>query len=92
MTTQSMHAAWYEKQGDPQDVIQYGEMPVPNPGAGEVRVKIHASAVNPSDTKTRGGWGGIVMPFPLVIPHNDGAGTIDSVGEGVPTSRIGERV
>ena len=72
--------------------MQYGEMPVPNKREGEVRVKIQASAVNPSDTKTRGGWGGIAMPFERVIPHNDGAGVIDSVGEGVPTSRIGERV
>jgi NAD(P)H dehydrogenase (quinone) len=91
-TTQTMQAVWYERQGDAQTVLQYGEMSVPAPGAGEVRVKLHASAVNPSDTKTRSGWGGITMPFPRVIPHNDGAGVIDSVGEGVPTSRIGERV
>lgn len=90
--TQTMQAAWYEKQGAAKDVMQYGEMPVPEPGSGEVRVKIHASGVNPSDTKTRGGWGGMAMPFGRVIPHNDGAGVIDSVGEGVPTSRIGERV
>lgn len=89
---QTMQAAWYEKQGAAKDVMQYGEMPVPNPCAGEVRVKIHASGVNPSDIKTRGGWGGMAMPFGRVIPHNDGAGVIDSVGDGVPTSRIGERV
>ena len=91
-TTKTMQAAWYEKQGAAQDVIQFGEMPVSNPGTGEVRVKLHASGVNPSDTKTRSGWGGMAMPFPRVVPHNDGAGVIESVGEGVPTSRIGERV
>lgn len=89
---QTMYAAWYEQQGAAREVIQSGEQPMPSPGAGEVRVKVYASGVNPSDTKTRSGWGGISMPFPLVIPHNDGAGVIDSVGEGVPTSRIGERV
>lgn len=92
MEQKTMQAAWYEKQGSAQDVIVYGDMPVPNPGAGEVRVKIHASAVNPSDTKSRSGWGGIQKQFERVIPHNDGAGIIDSVGEGVPSSRIGERV
>lgn len=90
--TQLMRAAWYEQQGPAQEVIQYGEMPVLDPGLGEVLVRVHASGVNPSDTKTRGGWGGIAMPFPRVIPHNDGAGVIDSLGEGVPNSRTGERV
>jgi len=44
-TTKTMQAAWYEKQGAA-NVIQYGEMPVPNPGAGEVRGQVHASGVN----------------------------------------------
>lgn len=92
VTQTTMRAAWYEQQGDAQDVIQSGEMPLPQPDAGKVRVKIHASGVNPSDTKSRSGWGGIAMPYPRVIPHEDGAGVIDAVGEGVPTSRIGDRV
>lgn len=87
-----MQAAWYEKQGEAKDVINYGEMPISNPEAGEVLVKIHTSGVNPSDTKSRSGWGGLGMSFPRVIPHNDGAGVIEGVGEGVDTSRIGERV
>lgn len=91
-TAQSMHAAWYEKQGPARDVIQYGEMPVPEPGPGEVRVKVHASGVNPSDTKARSGWGGGTLQFPRIIPHQDGSGVIESVGEGVPTTRINERV
>jgi NADPH2:quinone reductase len=91
-TTQTMHAAWYDKQGAAQEVIQYGEMPVPDLGPSEVRVKVYASGVNPSDTKGRSGWGGSTLKFPRVILHQDGAGVIESVGEGVPTSRIGERV
>ena len=87
-----MQASWYEKQGEAKDVIQYGEMPVPDLKADEVLVKIYASAVNPSDTKSRSGWGGIETSFPRVIPHNDGAGVIEQVGEGVDNSRIGERV
>ena len=88
----TMLAAWYEKQGEAKDVIEYGKMPIPSPEAGEVLIKVGASGVNPSDTKSRSGWGGIPMSFPRVIPHNDGAGVIESVGEGVNDSRIGERV
>lgn len=87
-----MKAIWYEKQGAAKDVLQFGEMSAPVPAKGEVRVKIHASGVNPSDTKTRSGWGELPMQFSRVIPHNDGAGIIESVGEGVKTSRVGERV
>ncbi|MGK7949505.1 MAG: NADPH:quinone reductase [Xenococcaceae cyanobacterium] len=89
---QLMQAAWYEQQGAAQEVIQYGEMPIPQPGAGEVKVKIFASGVNPSDTKVRSGWGSIPQSFDRIIPHQDGAGVIESVGEGVSTDRIGERV
>ncbi|MGD1910149.1 MAG: NADPH:quinone reductase [Rivularia sp. (in: cyanobacteria)] len=89
---QLMQAAWYEKQGAAKEVIHYQEMPIPEPGAGEVRVKIHASGVNPSDTKSRGGWGGFEQKFERIIPHQDGAGVIESVGEGVANSRINERV
>ncbi|MBV9544825.1 MAG: NADPH:quinone reductase [Chloroflexi bacterium] len=86
-----MRAAWYERQGDPQDVLQVGERDRPEPRAGEVRVRIHASGVNPSDTYGRSGRQA-PMAFPWVIPHQDGAGVIDAVGGGVPTDRVGERV
>jgi NADPH2:quinone reductase len=70
-----------------------GDVPDPQPGPGEVRVKVHFSGINPTDTKLRGGWdGNMEMPFPRVIPHQDGSGLIDAVGPGVPRSRIGERV
>lgn len=67
-------------------------MPLPLPAAGEVRIKLACSGVNPSDVKTRNGLRVKLMPFPLVVPHHDGAGVIDAVGAGVAASRIGERV
>lgn len=88
-----MKAAWYEKKGPAADVLTIGEMSTPTPAAGEVLVAIRASAVNPSDTKGRGGArGNTAMPFPRIIPHQDGAGVIEAVGEGVSASRVGERV
>jgi NADPH2:quinone reductase len=86
-----MRAAWYERQGEPADVLRVGLLDRPEPDAGEVRVRIEASGVNPSDTYGRRG-GAAPMAFPRVIPHQDGAGVIDSVGSGVPSERIGERV
>ncbi len=88
-----MKAAYYDQKGPASQVLKIGSVPEPQPGPGEVRVKVHFSAVNPSDTKARGGWDGVMqMPFPRVIPHQDGAGVIDRVGPGVPASRTGERV
>jgi NADPH2:quinone reductase len=63
----------------------------PAPGPGEVRVRLLASGVNPSDVKNRAGLTRKIA-FPRVIPHSDGAGEIDRVGDGVAHSRVGERV
>lgn len=87
-----MKAAWYEKQGNAQEVLKVGELPTPTPEQGEVRVKVRFSGINPGDTKKRSDWMGFGMSYPLVVPHSDGSGVIDSVGEGVDESRIGERV
>jgi NADPH:quinone reductase len=84
-----MKAAWYEKNGAAKEVLVVGEMPTPEPGAGEVRVKLATSGVNPSDVKSRRGR---PLAFPRIVPHSDGAGVIDKVGSGVPESRLGERV
>jgi NADPH:quinone reductase len=84
-----MRAAFYEKNGSARDVLKVGEVDTPRPGPGEVRVKVAASGVNPSDVKARIGSTRKIV-FPRVIPH--GAGTIDMVGDGVPATRIGERV
>jgi len=88
-----MHAAWYERKGAAREVLQIGQMAQPEPGLGEVRVRVAVSGINPSDTKNRGGWlGQSAMPFPHIVPHQDGAGEIDAVGADVPASRVGERV
>jgi NADPH2:quinone reductase len=60
--------------------------------AGEVRVRLARSGVNPGDTKKREGWLGSAMPYPRVIPHSDGAGVVDRVGVGVAEELVGRRV
>jgi NADPH:quinone reductase len=87
-----MLAAWYDRQGPAAEVLQIGEMPDPEPGPGEVRVRVRISGINPGDTKKRAGWQGTPMSFPRIIPHSDGAGVIDAVGQGVDGNRIGQRV
>lgn len=88
-----MKAAYYEKKGPASQVLVLGELPDPKPEAGEVRVKVRFSGLNPTDTKLRGGWDGAMeMPFPRIVPHQDGSGEIDRVGAGVPQARVGERV
>jgi NADPH2:quinone reductase len=88
-----MKAAYYEKKGPASRVLALGELPDPQPAAGEVRVKVRFSGLNPTDTKLRGGWDGAMeMPFPRIVPHQDGSGEIDRVGPGVPQTRVGERV
>jgi NADPH2:quinone reductase len=67
-------------------------MEAPDPGPGEVRVRVALSGVNPGDAKKRGDWLGYGMPFPRIVPHSDGAGVVERVGEGVDSARVGERV
>jgi NADPH2:quinone reductase len=86
-----MRAAYYEKNGPADEVLHVGEVETPKPGPGEVRVRLATSGVNPSDVKTRAGLARKIA-FPRVIPHSDGAGEIDMVGEGVAAARVGERV
>lgn len=87
-----MRAALYSRTGPARDVLSIAERPRPDPGAGEVRVRVAWSGVNPSDVKSRAGTRSKVLPYAEVIPHSDGAGIIDAVGAGVPSERIGERV
>ena len=86
-----MRAAYYEKNGSAAEVLKVAEVETPKPGPGEVRVRLRASGVNPSDVKTRAGTVRKIA-FPRVIPHSDGAGEIDAVGDGVSPKRVGERV
>jgi NADPH2:quinone reductase len=85
-----MQAAWYEQNGAAREVLRLGKIADPEPGPGEVRVRLHFSGVNPSDVKARGGSRKIM--WPQLIPHSDGAGEIDRVGEGVSKQRVGQRV
>ncbi|MEQ1759946.1 MAG: NADPH:quinone reductase [Vicinamibacterales bacterium] len=86
-----MRAAMYSVNGAAKDVLTLVDLPTPSPGTGEVRVKVACSGVNPSDVKTRLGLR-LKMGFPQVVPHSDGAGVIDAVGDGVNPSRVGDRV
>jgi len=87
-----MRAAWYTKTGAAAEVLEIGESATPEPGPGEVRVRLHASGVNPSDVKSRRGRPDRPMAFPRIVPHSDGAGVIDALGAGVPEGRLNERV
>jgi NADPH:quinone reductase len=87
-----VRAVWYDRQGAAGEVLQVGDLAAEEPGPGEVRVRVTRSGINAGDIKKRRGWLGSVMPFPRVIPHSDGAGVIESVGEGVDSPRIGQRV
>lgn len=86
-----MRAAVYDRLGPAAEVLKVIEIDRPDPGPGQVRVRIEASGVNPTDWKSRGGS----TPRPVSgfqIPHHDGAGVIDAVGEGVAPGREGQRV
>jgi NADPH2:quinone reductase len=87
-----MRAATYTELGPAAEVLRIGEVDTPEPGAGELRVKIHTSGVNPSDWKARLRGRGGAIPFPQIIPHSDGAGVVDAVGEGADEARLGQRV
>jgi NADPH2:quinone reductase len=86
-----MRIACYERNGAAADVLRLETIEDPRPGPGEVRVRLRCSGVNPSDVKSRAGLTRKIA-FPRVIPHSDGAGAIDLVGDGVSPARKGERV
>lgn len=87
-----MRAILYERTGPAADVLRVSDVRAPSAAPGEVLVRIAASGINPADVKRRAGWGGMQMGHPRIIPHCDGAGTIEAVGAGVSADRIGQRV
>lgn len=87
-----MQAVQYTTLGPAREVLHLVEVPKPEPGRGEVLVRIAASGVNPADVKKRAGVGNMASPTDPVIPHADGAGVIVAVGEGIGSSWVGRRV
>lgn len=87
-----MKAAYFESFGSAKDSLKVGSWEQPQPKKGEVLVRLATSGVNPSDVKKRAGSFPDLLDEGPVIPHSDGAGVIEAVGNGVPDSRIGERV
>lgn len=89
-----MRAVTYTQFGPAQDVLRLVDMPTPTPAAGEVLVRLAYSGANPSDAKARSGTrpGVTTPPFDVIIPHSDGSGVIEAVGDGVESARVGERV
>lgn len=85
-------AVIYTHTGEP-SVLHLIERPIPAPGAGEVRVQVRVSGVNPTDWKSRQGSApDQPLAFPEIVPNQDGAGIIDAVGPGVEGFVIGQRV
>lgn len=88
-----MQAVFYRGFGAAERVLTFGPLPTPEPGPGEVLVRLRASGVNPSDVNLRAGARpGAAMPYPFVVPHSDGAGEIAAVGDGVDPARLATRV
>jgi NADPH2:quinone reductase len=86
-----MKAIVYARTGGP-DVLQLADRPVPEPGPGQVRVKVHVAGVNPTDWKFRSGATSMGPGFAEQVPGQDGSGVIDAVGAGVDAERTGQRV
>src|SRR5258705_1070105 len=85
-----MRAGWYDRQGAADEVLVCGELPTPEAGYSEVRVRLEASGVNPSDAYRR--RGPPAMEDPRVVTNSDGAGVVDRVGPGVPGHWLRNRV
>jgi NADPH:quinone reductase-like Zn-dependent oxidoreductase len=73
------------------DVLEYGDRPDPKPGPDQVNVRLHSAALNHLDLWVREGWPGLKLPLPH-IPGADGAGEIETLGEGVSGWQVGDRV
>jgi NADPH2:quinone reductase len=85
-----VRAISYGRLGDP-SVLELVERPVPEPGEGELRIRVLVSGVNPTDWKSRSGAFGAAVAEPTV-PNHDGAGVVDKLGAGVTGFSVGDRV
>src|SRR5436190_6832823 len=85
-----MRAVVFEQHG-PAENLHAADLPVPEPQAGEVRVRVKAAALNRLDIWVRNGWPGIKVPLPHVT-GSDAAGDIDNTGPGVTAWNVGDRV
>jgi len=86
-----MRAAVYSSLGD-SSVLDVVDRDVPEPHWGEVRVRLAVAGVNPTDWKFRAGATASELPFPEIVPGQDGAGVVDAVGNGVSGVSVGDRV
>ncbi|MEP9385401.1 NADPH:quinone reductase [Nocardioides sp. KR10-350] len=86
-----MRAVVYTETG-PTSVLKLVDRDVPEPGPGEVRVRLVRAGVNPTDWKQRAGGTYAALPYPEITPGQDGAGVVDAVGEGVGGPAVGDRV
>jgi len=87
-----MKAVRFHQYGDP-DVLRHEDVEQPNPGAGQVRVRVAATSFNPVDANIRAGF--MQGPIPVTLPHTPGidvAGTVDALGEGVTGIQAGDQV
>ena len=87
-----MRAAVYDRYGPAREVLRVATIERPQPGPGEVRVRMRVSGVNPTDWRVRSGSQGSAPPFAYMVPNQDGSGEIDAVGAGVPAALVGRRV
>lgn len=85
-----MKAILFHQHGGP-EVLQYADFPAPEPGPGQVLIRLRAAALNRLDLWVRQGWPGIHLEYPH-IPGADGAGEVASLGEGVKEFAVGDRV
>lgn len=87
----NMVAIRHHEYGDPADVLQVESLPIPEPGSGEVRVKLLAATINPSDYGMIGGSYGRLRDLPAVAGR-EGVGEVDALGAGVDSVELGARV
>ena len=87
-----MRAAVYRSTGPAAEVLRVEEIAMPEPGPGQMRVRIAVSGVNPTDWKSRSGATPMAGGADFQVPNQDGAGVVDAVGAGVDPARVGQRV